>query len=88
VRIGDRGPRHLNYPLLEVDFRQSTGVTVVPAVFGLGERGQARCRSIFFVFPAQRFGRPGRLGALPVRSSRYTVFLPFPFSDLDFSDLL
>ena len=62
ARIGDRGPRHLGHPLLEVDLGQSIGVMVAPAVFGLGERGRARCRSVFFVLPVRRFGRPGRFG--------------------------
>ena len=60
--IGDHGPHHLGYPLLEVALGQSIGVMVAPAVFGLGKWGRALCRSIFFVFPAWCLGRPGRFG--------------------------
>ena len=62
ARIRDRGPRRLGHALLEIDRGQSIGVVVMPAVFGLGERGRTRCRTVLFVFPARRFGRPGHPG--------------------------
>ena len=47
-RIRNDGPRHLGHTLLEIDLRQSIRVMVMPAVFGLGERGRTRRRTIFF----------------------------------------